>query len=199
MRKLLAIIATAAVAFGIATVATAPAQAASTSPTILAVSNKTPLPAGGQNVILTGTNLNVVTSVLVDKSVAQVVSQVPTKLVFITPEHLAGRVGITLIYGTKKYVYGDSMVYKAGPTRALVPLPYIPDTLKVGASFSMVPGNPAWATTVVSKTPLTCTVDASLNVTGVKKGTCLLAFSIVLDTLDRTYRGRDAVYDVVIN
>ena len=198
MRKLGAIFAAVIAAFSIATATVVPAQAAA-APTVLTVSNKTPLPAGGQNMIVTGTNLNLVTGVIVDKSAAQIVSQVPTKLVFITPAHEAGRVSITFFYGAKKLIYKDSLVYKKGPSRALVPLPYIPDTLKVGKTFSMVPGNPAWATVVLSRTPNTCTVDSALNVKGVAKGTCLLQISITLDTMDPTYRGRDAVYDVVIN
>jgi hypothetical protein len=198
MRKLLAIFAAVATVFGISTATVVPAQAA-TTPVILTVSNKAPLPAGGQNIILTGKNFNVVTSVIVDTTRATMVSKTDTKLVFISPAHSAARVGITLVYGTKKYLYPDSLVYKVGPTRALVPLPYIPDTLKVGASFSMVPGNPAWATTVTSLTQATCTVDANLNVKAIKKGTCQLQISIVLDTMDRTYRGRDAMYDLTVN
>ncbi len=198
MRKFLAIAAAAAAVIGITTATVAPAQAAST-PTILTVSNKNPLPAGGQNEILTGTNLNLVTAVIVDKTAAQIVSQTATKLVFIIPAHAAGRVGFTLYYSGKKLAYPDSLVYKAGPTRALAPLPYIPDTLKVGASFSMVPGDPKWATSVLSLTPLTCSVDSALTVKGLKKGTCQLQISIVLDTMDPTYRGRDAMYDLTVN
>ena len=198
MRKFVATVAAIAAVFGLVTASSTAAQAAS-APTILAISNKNPLPAGGQNEIVTGTGLTLVTGVLVGTTAAQIVSQTATKLVFITPAHEAGRVGITLYYGSKKLVYPDSLVYKKGPTRALAPLPYIPDTLKVGKTFSMVPGNPAWVTTVLSKTPATCTVDSQLNVKGLRKGDCLLQISIVLDTMDPTYRGRDAMYDVVIN
>ncbi len=198
MRKILATLATVAAVLGFAASTVAPAQAAS-APTILTVSNKTPLPAGGQNEIITGTNLNLVTAVIVDKTAVQIVSQTATKLVFITPAHEAGRVGFTLYYGSKKLIYPDSLVYKKGPSRALAPLPYIPDTLKVGASFSMVPGDPKWATTVLSLTPANCSVDSALNVKALKKGTCKLQISIVLDTMDPNYRGRDAMYDVTIN
>jgi len=199
MRKLLAIAAAAAAVIGFTTATVAPAQAAST-PTILTISNRTPLPAGGQNEIVTGTNLNLVTSVVVDKAPGRIVSQTATKLVFILPAHALGKTGITLYYGTNKtYAYPNSLVYKVGPSRALVPLPYIPDTLKVGATFSMVPGEPAWATTVTSLTPTLCSVDSALNVKALKKGTCQLQISIVLDTMDPNYRGRDAMYDLTVN
>lgn len=198
MRKLIAILAATIAVFGITTATSMPAQAAST-PSILTVSNKNPLPAGGQNITLTGANLNVVTSVLVDTSVAQIVSQAATKLVFISPAHSAARVGITLVYGSKKYLYPDSLVYKAGLSRALVPLPFIPDTLKVGKTFSMVPGNAAWVTVVQSLTPLLCSVDSNLNVKGLKKGDCMLQFTITVDSMDPAYRSRTAMYDVTIN
>jgi hypothetical protein len=197
MRKLVAIISATAFLFG-ATSAVMPAQAAST-PVITQVSNKNPLPAGGQNIVLTGTNLNKVTSVIVDKDPAQIVSAAATKLVFISPAHVAARVSITLYYTGGKYIYADSLVYKAGPTRALVPLPFIPDTMKVGNTFSMVPGNPKWATVVLSRTPALCSVSSDLTVKALKKGECQLDISITLDTLDPTYRGRQAIYFVTVN
>jgi hypothetical protein len=197
MRTLLAFVATAAAVIGITTATIAPAQAA-VSPSVLTVSNKNPLPAGGQNIIITGKNLDIVTAVLVDTVSAQIVSQSASTLVFITPAHVAARVGFSLVYGSKKLNYPDSLVYKLGPKRALVPLPYIPDTLKIGASFSMVPGNPAWVTTVKSLTPAVCSVDTALNVKALKRGSCLLQISIVLDTMDPAYRGRVALYDVTV-
>lgn len=196
MRRVISIATAILTVVGIATTAAVPAQAAST-PTIQQVSNKTPLPAGGQNVTLTGNYLTKVTAVIVGGSSATIVSKATKKLVFITPAHAQGRVSITLKYPGGKYVLADSMLYKPGPSRALVPLPWIPDTLKVGGKFSMQPGNAAWVVQTTSNTPATCTV-AGLIVTAVHKGSCELQFTITVDTMDPTYRSRQALFDINI-
>jgi hypothetical protein len=102
------------------------------------------------------------------------------------------------MYAGGSYVLKDAMIYKAGPTRALVPLPYIPETLKVGKAFSMQPGNKAWAIKITNSTPKICKVNGML-VTGLKKGECALSFDITVDSMDPTYRSRSALYFVTIN
>jgi hypothetical protein len=103
-----------------------------------------------------------------------------------------------LTYPGGKLTLKDALIYRDGPRRALVPLPYIPDTLKVGKTFSMKTGDPAWVVTVKSLTPRTCTVSG-LIVKGKARGDCALQFSITVDTNNRTYRSRDAMWDLVIN
>jgi hypothetical protein len=196
MRKLAAIVTMIATMFALST--TTAATAAPAKPSITQVSNKKPLPAGGQNITLRGTNLTLVTSVYVDTANAQVVTKTATSLVFISPAHAQGLVSITLMYAGGSYVLKDAMVYKTGPTRALVPLPYIPETLKVGKAFSMQPGNSAWAIKIVNATPKICKVSGML-VTGLRKGECSLSFDITVDSMDPTYRSRQALYFVTIN
>lgn len=198
MRKFAAIVTMIATMFTLSAVSVAPANAAPAKPTITQVSNKRPLPAGGQNVTLRGTNLNVVTSVYVDNLNAQVVTKTSTSLVFITPAHAEGLVSITLMHAAGKFVLKDSMLYKKGPSRALVPLPFIPETLKVGKAFSMQPGSKDWVITIKNGTPKICKVSGML-VTGLRKGECSLSFDITVDSMDPTYRSRQALYFVTIN
>ena len=99
MRKFIAAVAMIASVLGMS-VTTAPATAATPVPKILQVNNKKPLPAGGQNITLYGTNLHVTTAVIIDKTAAAVVSKTATKLVFITPAHASGLVSISLKYGS---------------------------------------------------------------------------------------------------
>jgi hypothetical protein len=197
MRKFAAIFTMIATMFALSAVSTT-AIAAPAKPTISQVSNKKPLPAGGQNVTLRGTNLNVVTSLYVDNINAQIVTKSSTGLVFITPAHAEGLVSITLLHPTGKYVLADSMIYKTGASRALVPLPFIPETLKVGKAFSMQPGSKDWKVSIKNGTPKTCKVSGFL-VTGLRKGECSLSFDITVDSMDPTYRSRQALYFVTIN
>lgn len=197
MRKLMAAVAMIGLVLGMS-LTVAPAKAAPAKPLVTQVSNKRPLPAGGQNVSLTGTNLHLVKSVFVDTASAQVVTKTTTSLVFITPAHASGLVSITLTYATGSVVVKDAMLYKDGPSRALVPLPYIPETLKVGKAFSMQPGNKAWSIKIVNGTPKICKV-AGMLVTGLRKGECSLSFDITVDSMDSTYRSRQALYFVTIN
>lgn len=196
MRKFIAAVAMIASVLGFS-IAAAPANAA-TAPSILQVSNKKPLPAGGQNITLYGANLTLVTGVVVDKSNATIVSKAATKLTFITPAHSNGLASITLKYGTKTYVLKDALLYKDSANRVLAPLPYIPETLKVGKTVEMTPGNPAWQVVVTTDTPAVCSVSG-LVVTGLKKGECSLNIDVNVDTMDRTYRSRSALYFITIN
>jgi hypothetical protein len=196
MRKFAAIVTMIATMFALSTATVA--SAAPAKPSISQVSNKKPLPAGGQNITLTGTNLTLVTSVYVDANSAQVVSKSAGSLTFISPAHVPGLVTITLMYASGSYELKDAMLYKAGPSRALVPLPYIPESLKVGKAFSMQPGNSAWVISIKNNTPSICRVNGML-VTGLKKGECSLLFDITVDTMDPTYRSRQALYFVTIN
>jgi hypothetical protein len=198
MRKFAAIVTMIATMFALSTVTTAPANAAPAKPTITQVSNKKPLPAGGQNVSLRGTNLTVVTAVYIDNLNAQIVTKTASNLVFITPAHAEGLVSITLMHPAGSYVLKDAMLYKKGPSRALVPLPYIPETLKVGKAFSMQPGSKDWVITIKNGTPKICKVTGML-VTGLRKGECSLSFDITVDSMDSTYRSRQALYFVTIN
>ena len=196
MRKFIAAVAMIASVLGFS-IAAAPANAA-TAPSILQVSNKKPLPAGGQNITLYGANLTLVTGVVVDKSNATIVSKAATKLTFITPAHSNGLASISLKYGTKTYVLKDALLYKDSANRVLAPLPYIPETLKLGKTVEMTPGNSAWQVVVTTDTPAVCSVSG-LVVTGLKKGECSLNIDVNVDTMDRTYRSRSALYFITIN
>jgi hypothetical protein len=196
MRKLVAIIAAAAFMVGLTSAFATPAQAA--SPAILKVSNMAPVIGGGQNVTLYGTNLNLVTSMKVDASPATIVSKSATSLVFITPAHAEGRVGITLVHAGGQYVLSDCMVYKAISRRALAPLPYIPGSLKVGKTLTLTPGASTWALKVSTSTPKICSVTG-IQVKGLRKGTCLLDLSLTVDSMDPSWRSRSGMYDLTIN
>jgi hypothetical protein len=198
MRKFAAIVTMIVTMFSLSVVSTGPANAAPAKPTITQVSNKKPLPGGGQNVTLRGTNLDVVTSLLVENIDAQIVTKSKTSLVFITPAHPEGLVSITLVHPAGKYVLKGSMLYKAGPSRALVPIPFIPETLKVGRSFSMQPGSKDWVISIKNATPRICRVSGML-VTGLRKGECSLSFDITVDSMDKNFRSRQALYFVTIN
>lgn len=197
MRKFISALALIASVVGLS-VATAPAQAATVVPAIQQINIKKPLPAGGQNITLFGKNLNVVTSVIVDKSEATIVSKNSTNLTFISPPHVEGLVSIFLKYGTKTYVYRDSLLYKASANRVLVPLPFIPETLRVGRTVSMTPGNPAWIVSVTTTSTRICSVNG-LVVKALRKGECAMTLDIEVPTMDPTYRSRQALYFITVN
>ena len=197
MRKLISIVTLVASVLGLSLVAT-PAQAAPAVPSILQVNNKKPLPAGGQNITLYGKNLSVVTAVIIDKTQATIVSKSSTNLIFITPAHAEGLVNISLKYGTKTYVLRDSLLYKDSANRVLAPLPYIPETLKVGRTVSMIPGNSTWKVVVTTDTPRICLITG-LVVKALRKGECALSIDVEVDTMDRTYRSRQALYFITVN
>lgn len=196
MRKVIAAVAMIASVLGLS-LAAAPANAAS-APSILQVSNKKPLPAGGQNITLYGANLNLVTAVLVDKTTATMVSKAAANLTFIAPAHMNGLASISLKYGSKTYVLKDALLYKDSANRVLAPLPYIPENLKVGKTVTMTPGNSAWQVVVTTDTPAACSVSG-LVVKALKKGECSLNIDVNVDTMDRTYRSRSALYFITIN
>lgn len=196
MRKFIAAVAMIASVLGFS-LAAAPANAAA-APKVLQVSNKKPLPAGGQNITLYGTSLNLVSAVIVDKTAATVVSKAADKLVFITPAHANGLVAISLKYGTKTYVLKDALLYKDSANRVLAPLPYIPETLKLGRTVTMTPGNSAWQVVVTTDTPAICSITG-LVVKAIKKGECALNIDVNVDTMDRTYRSRSALYFITVN
>jgi len=197
MRKLIATVAMIASVLGFS-LAAAPANAAPAVPSILQVNNKKPLPAGGQNITLFGTNLNVVTSVVIDKTTATIVSKSATALTFISPAHTEGLVAISLKYGTKTKVVKDALLYKGSLNRVLAPLPYIPETLKVGRTVSMLPGNSTWKVIVTTDTLKTCSITG-LVVTALRKGECALTIDVEVPTMDTTYRSRQALYFITVN
>ena len=197
MRKFISAVAVVASILGFS-IAAAPAQASSAVPSILQVNNNRPLPAGGQNITLFGRNLNVVTAVIIDKSPATIVSKTATNLVFITPPHAEGRVSISLKYGTRTLVVRDSLLYKASANRVLVPLPFIPETLKAGRTVIMTPGNPAWNVTVTTTSKNICSISG-LVVNALRKGECALSLNVEVDTMDPTYRSRQALYFITVN
>ncbi len=197
MRRAIALVTAAIAAFGLVTASTLPAEAAA-KPSVKQISYMTPRPAGGQNITLTGSNLNLVTSMTAGVRNAIIVAKSAKQLVFIAPRNDAGSAAIVLTYPGGKVKIADALYYKEGPARALVPIPYIPDTLKVGKTFSMKPGDPAWVVKVTSLTPKVCTVTA-LIVKGKARGDCSLQFSITVNSNNRTYRSREAMYDLVVN
>ncbi len=197
MRKFISAVTLIASVLGFS-IAAAPAQAAPAVPSIQQINIKKPLPAGGQNITLFGKNLNVVTAVIIDKTQATVVSKSGTSLTFISPPHAEGRVNISLKYGTKTYVLRDSLLYKASANRVLVPLPFIPETLKVGRTVSMLPGSSAWKVTVTTTSTSICSITG-LVVKALRKGECALSLDVEVDTMDPTYRSRQALYFITIN
>lgn len=197
MRKFISVVTLIASVLGFS-IAAAPAQAVTAVPSIQQINIKKPLPAGGQNITLFGKNLNVVTAVIIDKSEATIVSKSATNLTFISPAHPEGLVSISLKYGTKTYVYRDSLLYKASANRILVPLPFIPETLKVGRTVSMTPGNPAWKVTVTTTSTRICSITG-LVVKALRKGECALSLDIEVPTMDTTYRSRQALYFITVN
>jgi hypothetical protein len=197
MRKLIATVAMIASVLGFS-LSAAPANAAPAVPSILQVNNKKPLPAGGQNITLFGSNLSVVTAVVIDKTTATIVSKSATALTFISPAHAEGLVAISLKYGTKTKVVKDALLYKASANRVLAPLPYIPETLKAGRTVSMLPGNSTWKVVVTTDTPKTCSITG-LVVTALRKGECALTIDVEVPTMDTTYRSRQALYFITVN
>jgi hypothetical protein len=197
MRKLIATVAMIASVLGFS-LSAAPANAAPAVPSILQVNNKKPLPAGGQNITLFGSNLSVVTAVVIDKTTATIVSKSATALTFISPAHAEGLVAISLKYGTKTKVVKDALLYKASANRVLAPLPYIPETLKVGRTVSMLPGNATWIVVVTTDTPKICSITG-LVVKALRKGECALTIDVEVPTMDTTYRSRQALYFITVN
>jgi len=197
MRKFISAVALIASVIGFSITA-APAQAVTAVPSVSQVNIKKPLPAGGQNITLFGKNLNLVTAVIIDKTPATIVSKSGPSLTFISPAHAEGRVNISLKYGTRTVVIRDSLLYKASANRVLVPLPFIPETLKVGRTVSMLPGNSAWKVTVTTTSTRICSING-LVVTALRKGECALSLDVEVDNMDPTYRSRQALYFVTIN
>ena len=197
MRKLISAVTLIASVLGFS-IAAAPAQAAPAVPSITQISITKPLPAGGQNITLFGKNLSVVTEVIIDKTKATVVSKTSTTLTFISPPHAEGKVNVTLKYGTKTYVLRGGLLYKASLNRVLVPLPFIPETLRVGRTVSMTPGNPAWKVTVTTSTSRICSISG-LVVKALRKGECGLSLNVETPNMDPTYRSRQALYFITIN
>ena len=197
MRKFISVVTLIASVLGFS-IAAAPAQAVTAVPSVQQINIKKPLPAGGQNITLFGKNLNVVTAVIIDKTQATVVSKSSASLTFISPPHAEGRVSISLKYGTRTVVVRDSLLYKASANRVLVPLPFIPETLRVGRTVSMLPGNPAWNVTVTTTSSNVCSITG-LVVTALRKGECALTLDIEVPTMDPTYRSRQALYFITIN
>ena len=197
MRKFISAVTLIASVIGFS-IAAAPAQAAPAVPSIQQINIKKPLPAGGQNITLFGKNLNVVTAVVIDKTAATVVSKTATALTFVSPAHAEGLVSISLKYGTKTKVVKDALLYKASANRVLVPLPFIPETLKVGRTVSMLPGSSAWKVTVTTTSPSICSITG-LVVTALRKGECALSLDVEVDTMDPTYRSRQALYFITVN
>lgn len=197
MRKFISAVTLIASVLGFS-IAAAPAQAAPAVPSIQQINIKKPLPAGGQNITLFGKNLNVVTAVIIDKTPATIVSKSALSLTFISPPHAEGRVNVSLKYGTKTYVLRDSLLYKASANRVLVPLPFIPETLRVGRTVSMLPGNSAWKVTVTTTSTRICSITG-LVVRALRKGECALSIDMEVDTMDTTYRSRQALYFITVN
>jgi hypothetical protein len=197
VRKLISAVTLIASVLGFS-IAAAPAQAAPAVPSITQISITKPLPAGGQNITLFGKNLSVVTEVIIDKTKATVVSKTSTTLTFISPPHAEGKVNVTLKYGTKTYVLRGGLLYKASLNRVLVPLPFIPETLRVGRTVSMTPGNPAWKVTVTTSTSRICSISG-LVVKALRKGECGLSLNVETPNMDPTYRSRQALYFITIN
>ena len=98
---------------------------------------------------------------------------------------------------THRIAYGIASGYFSA-NRVLAPLPYIPETLKVGKTVEMTPGNSAWQVVVTTDTPTVCSIDG-LVVKALKKGECSLNIDVNVDTMDRTYRSRSALYFITVN
>lgn len=197
MRKLISVVTLIACVYGFL-IASIPAKAAPAVPSILQVDNKRPLPAGGQNITLFGKNLNVVTSVSVDKLQATIVAQSRTSLTFISPPHEEGQADVSLSYGPKTSVFRNALSYKASAQRVPVPLPFIPETLRVGRNFSILPTNSDWKIKATTTTNRICSVTG-LVVKALRKGECAISMVVDAPVMDRTYRSRLALYFIIIN
>ena len=79
-----------------------------------------------------------------------------------------------------------------------MPLPFIPETLKAGRTVSMTPGNPAWKVTVTTTSTRICSITG-LVVKALRKGECALSLDVEVDTMDPTYRSRQALYFITVN
>jgi hypothetical protein len=175
-----------------------PAIAASPKPTVTYVDNKKPAVAGGTQITITGTNLDTVTSVTVDNGYATVAAKSATSLTFITPQHGLGpaTVLITNPAGTATFV-----ITYSPQRRPLVPSPVLPDTLKVGKSYTIVGQDPAWKVTLTTDTPKTCSVKKNV-VKGLKKGGCALNIDINPDNeqgSNPNWRGKLIIDSILIN
>jgi hypothetical protein len=197
MRKFISVVSLLASVLGFSVIAS-PAQAAPAAPSILQVSNTRPLPAGGQNIILYGKNLNVVTAVIIDKTQAAIVSKSSTTLVFISPPHAEGRVNISLKHGAKTYVLRDALRYKYSPYAPLAPLPFIPETLRAGRTVSLAPFDSNWKVTVTTTSTRICSVTG-LVVKALRRGECALLIDIDVPYTDRNFRSREALYFITVN
>jgi hypothetical protein len=197
MRKFISAVTLIASVLGFS-IAAAPAQAATAVPSITQININKPLPAGGQNITLFGKNFSVVSQVIIDKTTATIVSKTATTLTFISPPHAEGRVNVSLKYGTKTYVLRGGLLYKASLNRVLVPLPFIPETLRAGRTVSMQPGNSAWKVTVSTTSTRICSITG-LEVKALRRGECALSIEIEVPTMDPTYRSRQALYFITVN
>jgi hypothetical protein len=62
----------------------------------------------------------------------------------------------------------------------------------------MQSGNKDWVISIKNATPRICRVSGML-VTGLRKGECSLSFDITVDSMDKDFRSRQALYFVTIN
>jgi len=156
-----------------------PAQAApSLKPTVTYVDNSKPAVSGGTPITISGKNLDSVTSVAVDNSIAVVVSKTTTTLTFNAPQHA---LGVATVLVTNPAGFTTFAITYSPQRRPVVPSPVLPASLKVGKSFTVVGQNTAWTVTLKSANVKICTVKKNV-VKAVKKGTCSLTIDVNPDT-----------------
>lgn len=148
--------------------------APSLKPTVTSVDNRKPAPAGGTVISITGTNLGSVTSVAVDNSLATVTAKTSTKLTFIAPQHALGAAIVLITNPAGTTTFG---ITYSPQRRPLVPSPTLPDSLRVGASYTVTAQDPSWTVTLTTDSPKICTIKGTV-VKGIKKGSCLLNIDI---------------------
>lgn len=197
MRKLAIAVTAIASMIGLS-ISVAPAQAAGAKPVIESLSYRTPDIRGGQYIQIGGQNLNTVTQVLVDSNPASIVNQTSNTLMFVTPSHDEAYATLTLFSPSGQVSQIDAFSYRPGSRRALAPVPYIPETFKVGKTYKLLPFENTLAVVAKSFTPKICTVSG-LTLKAIKKGSCNLSVAVNIKGANAKFRSTVTELGVTVN
>lgn len=175
-----------------------PVHAAGLGPTITGIDNRKPAVAGGTVITITGTNLDTVSSVAVDNSLATISAKAKTSLTFIAPQHALGD---AVVLVTNPAGTATILVTYSPQRRPIVPSPTLPATLKVGRSYTVKALQADWKVTLTTDTPKTCSVKGAV-VKGLRKGNCALNITIDPDPVGASnpnWRGKIVIDSILIN
>lgn len=197
MRKLFVAVTAIATVIGLS-ISVAPAQAAGAKPIIESLSYRTPDVRGGQYIQIGGQNLNTVTQVLVDSNAVSIVNQTANTLMIVTPAHDEAYATLTLFSPSGQVSQLDAFSFRPGSRRALAPVPYIPETLKVGKTFKFVPFESTLTVVAKSTTPKICTVIGP-NLKSIKKGSCNLSIAVNIQGNNAKFRSTVTELGVTVN